>query len=63
MAKLRLAAGYGAFSVSVSQLSEAISFIDPQVELHRTRTFQEEYLAFLKKAHYVKLDEKCIWDV
>jgi hypothetical protein len=30
--------------VSVSQLPEAISYIDHQVEHHRTRTFQEEYL-------------------
>ena len=53
--------GYGAFSVSVSQLPEAISYIDHQVEHHRTRTFQEEYLAFLK-AHDVKFDEKYLWD-
>jgi putative transposase len=53
--------GYGAFSVSVSQLPEAISYIDHQVEPHRTRTFQEEYLAFLK-AHDVKFDEKYLWD-
>ena len=53
--------GYGAFSVSVSQLPEAIIYIDHQVEHHRTRTFQEEYLAFLK-AHEVKFDEKYLWD-
>ena len=52
--------GCGAFSVSVSQLSEAINYIDHQVEHHRTRTFQEEYLAFLK-AHDVKFDEKYLW--
>ena len=31
------------------------------VEHHRTRTFQEEYLAFLK-AHDVKFEEKYLWD-
>ncbi len=53
--------GYGAFSVSVSQLPETVGYIDHQVEHHRTRTFQEEYLAFLK-AHDVKFDEKYLWD-
>ncbi|HYY27556.1 MAG TPA: hypothetical protein VE860_06420 [Chthoniobacterales bacterium] len=47
--------------MSVSQPPEAISSIDHQVEHHRTRTFQEEYLAFLK-AHDVKFDEKYLWD-
>ncbi len=41
--------GYGAFSVSVSQLPETIHYIQNQVEHHRTRTFQQEYLAFLKR--------------
>ena len=36
--------GYGAFSVSVSQLPETIHYIQNQVEHHRTRTFQQEYL-------------------
>ena len=48
---------YGAFSVGVSQLPATIGYI----EHHRTRTFQEEYLAFLK-AHEVKFDEKYLWD-
>ena len=42
--------GYGAFNVSVSQLPETIHYIRNQVEHHRTRTFQQEYLAFLKRA-------------
>jgi hypothetical protein len=41
--------GFGAFSVSVSQLPETIHYIQNQVEHHRTRTFQQEYLAFLKR--------------
>ena len=53
--------GYGAFSISVSHLAETISYIEHQVEHHRTRTFQEEYLTFLKK-HEVTLDEKYLWD-
>ena len=53
--------GYGAFSVSISQVQETVHYIEQQVEHHRTRTFQEEYLAFLEK-HGVRLDEKYLWD-
>ena len=31
------------------------------LEHHQTRTFQEEYLAFLKK-HGTHFDEKYLWD-
>jgi hypothetical protein len=41
--------GYGAFRVRVSQLPETIHDIQNQVEHHRTRTFPQEYLAFLKR--------------
>jgi REP element-mobilizing transposase RayT len=53
--------GYGAFSVSVSQLLETIHYIQNQVEHHRTRTFQQEYLAFLKR-HELSFDDKYLWD-
>jgi putative transposase len=53
--------GYGAFSVGISQLQETVHYIEQQVEHHRTRTFQEEYLAFLKK-HGAPFDEKYLWD-
>jgi REP element-mobilizing transposase RayT len=35
--------GYGAFSVSPSQLEALLQYIEAQQEHHRTRTFQEEY--------------------
>jgi hypothetical protein len=35
--------GYGAFSVSPSQLDAVLRYVDAQPEHHRTRTFQEEY--------------------
>src|SRR5262249_37654969 len=35
--------GYGALSVSPSQLRAVIKYVDEQEEHHRTRTFQEEY--------------------
>jgi REP element-mobilizing transposase RayT len=52
--------GYGVFSIGISQVTETINYIEQQVEHHRTRTFKEEYLAFLKK-HDSDLDEKYLW--
>jgi putative transposase len=34
--------GYGAFSVSPSQLKSVLQYIDKQQQHHRTRTFQED---------------------
>jgi putative transposase len=53
--------GYGAFSVSVSHIDETIAYIQNQEEHHRTKTFQDEYLSFLKR-HGVAYNEKYIWD-
>jgi putative transposase len=52
--------GYGAFTVSKSQLPEIMQYIEGQGEHHRTKTFQEEYLAFLKR-HAIEYDERYIW--
>ena len=52
---------YGAFSVSASQLEKIRIFIKSQEEHHRKMTFQEEFLALLKK-HGVEYDERYIWD-
>lgn len=41
--------GYGAFSVSASQMKSVISYIDGQKEHHRKKTFEEEFLEFLDK--------------
>ena len=53
--------GYGAFSVSPSQLDGVRQYIDGQEEHHRTRTFQEEYRELLRK-HGVNFDERYLWD-
>ncbi len=53
--------GYGAFSVSPSQLDAALAYVDNQEEHHRVRSFQEEYRDFLKK-HGVECDERYVWD-
>ena len=43
--------GFGAFSYGHSQLKDVIQYIEKQKEHHRTKTFKEEYLAFLKAFH------------
>jgi hypothetical protein len=42
-------------------LAGSIHYVEQQLEHHRTRTFQEEYLAFLKK-HGAHFEEKYLWD-
>ena len=53
--------GYGAFSVSESNLNEVRDYIASQAEHHRNRSFQEEYRAFLMR-HNITFDEAYIWD-
>jgi REP element-mobilizing transposase RayT len=53
--------GYGAFSVSPSQLEAVLQYIDTQQEHHRTRSFQEEYRKLLRR-HGVDFDERHVWD-
>ena len=40
--------GFGSFSYSHSQLNDVIKYIANQKEHHKTRTFKDEYLSFLK---------------
>lgn len=53
--------GYGAFSVSPSQLQAVLNYIDTQQEHHRTRSFQDEYRDILRR-HGVDFDERYVWD-
>lgn len=53
--------GYGAFSVSKSNVAEVTDYIRNQEEHHRKFTFQEEFLALLHK-HDVEYDVRYIWD-
>ena len=53
--------GYGAFSVSQSNLTDVIRYIENQEEHHKRMTFQDEYRAFLK-AYGVEFDERYVWD-
>jgi REP element-mobilizing transposase RayT len=54
-------AGYGAFSVSASQVRAVRAYVEGQAEHHRVKTFQEEFRAFLRR-YQVKCDERYLWD-
>jgi putative transposase len=41
--------GYGAFTLGISQKSDTIAYIRSQAEHHRKRSFEDEFVAFLKK--------------
>ena len=53
--------GYGAFTVSKSNVPSVASYIQNQREHHQKMNFQEEYLEFLKK-HGVDYDERYLWN-
>jgi putative transposase len=53
--------GYGVFSVSESNAGEVTKYIADQEEHHKKHSFQEEFVAFLKK-NRVEYDPKYIWD-
>jgi len=52
--------GYGAFSIGWAQVSATLAYIARQKEHHRSRNFQEEFLAFLKK-HRIEYDARYVW--
>src|SRR5688572_9367263 len=52
--------GYGAFTVSKRDLPDVIRYIKNQHEHHRRKTFQEEYLEFLKE-YGIEYDERNLW--
>ena len=52
--------GYGAFSVSKSNIPQVVAYIRTQREHHRRKTFQEEYLEFLQ-ANRIEYDERYLW--
>jgi len=54
-------AGYGAFSVSQSQVDAVIAYILNQVEHHRKVSFQDEFRLLLDR-HGLVWDEKYVWD-
>jgi len=61
MSKFYWQSGYGSFSVSQSNLTDVICYIENQEEHHKRVTFQDEYRAFLK-AYGIEFDELYVWD-
>ena len=61
--KLRFAwqGGYGAFTVSKSNVPEIDRYISNQREHHRKRTFEDEFVEFLER-HEIDYDPKYLWD-
>ena len=53
--------GYGAFTVSRSNLPDVIKYIADQREHHRVKSFKEEFLTFLIR-HEIEYDERYLWD-
>ena len=53
--------GFGAFTVSKSNVSEVIRYVQDQREHHRTRSFQEEFLMLLQR-HGIEYDERYLWN-
>jgi putative transposase len=53
--------GYAAFSVSRSNVPQVAEYIQHQEEHHLKMTFEEEYLALLKK-HEVEFDPRYVFD-
>jgi len=53
--------GYGAFTVSKSKIIDVKTYIEGQSEHHQKLTFQEEYIALLKR-HGIEYDERYLWN-
>jgi REP element-mobilizing transposase RayT len=53
--------GYGAFSVSQSLKNRVMAYIDGQVKHQKRRSFQAEFIDFLKR-HEVEFDPAHVWD-
>jgi len=53
--------GYGAFSVSRSNLDKVYHYVADQEEHHRKRTFQEEYIGLLNQ-HNIPFDGRYLFD-
>ena len=52
--------GYSAFTVSASRIGDTIDYIRNQTDHHSKKTFQDEYVSFLKK-NRVDYDERYLW--
>ncbi len=53
--------GYGAFTVSKSNIPGVIDYIQKQREHHQAKTFQTEFVELLHR-HEIDYEEKYLWD-
>lgn len=53
--------GYGAFTVSYSQIESVREYIRNQREHHRVKTFEEEYILFLK-LHNITFERQYLFE-
>jgi putative transposase len=53
--------GYGALSVSESQIASVRRYIRSQEQHHRRQSFQDEFRALLEK-HGIEYEERYLWD-
>ncbi len=53
--------GYGMFSVGPAHRADAEAYVREQEEHHRTKTFQEEYRAFLEQ-YGIAFEEQYAWN-
>lgn len=61
LTSFRWQGGYGAFSVSHSNVSRVRRYIAGQEEHHRKWSFQDEFRRLLQR-HGVEYDERYVWD-
>jgi putative transposase len=61
LAEFQWQAGYGAFSVSQSNVDAVKAYLANQEAHHRTKTFQEEFREMLSR-HGLEWDERYVWD-
>ncbi|MEZ6062049.1 MAG: transposase [Planctomycetaceae bacterium] len=54
-------AGYGAFSVSQSNLEQTVAYVQNQEYHHRTRSYQDEFRELCHR-HQIQIDERYVWD-
>ena len=52
--------GYGAFSIGASGVDDTIAYIHNQEQHHQTVTFEQEFVAFLKR-HGLAFDDRYVW--
>jgi len=61
LANFQWQSGYGAFSVSQSEIDRVVKYIENQAEHHRESDFKTEYRLFLER-HKIPYDERYVWD-